>query len=249
MSKAVKTDHEYDKEKLKSLLQKAKGKRTQTEYAKQAGVGIAYLNKYIRGAQDNPPIPSTLFKLSSVADNDVTYDELLYAAGYNPQKYNKPGLTEKQLEDLAFAILSRNIHSITAEWELLKDVSNGMYRYDMCAQYKHKRNNDPKWVFHMKFGTPKIMIRNKREWFLNSIGFFAVSEINTGDKVSLVTNDADFFNEIVTIEQVLLGFHLSLLLIDFDSMSILDEKYIRTALLTEDRNRFPSFCNINSDGN
>ena len=85
------------------------------------------------------------------------------------------------------------------------------------------------------------MIIDKKEWFSNIIGTYAVSDINIGDKVSIVTNDTDLFNEITPINHALLGFHLSIVLIDFTSMSVVEEKYIHTALLTEDRNRLPSF--------
>lgn len=75
-------EHPFDPEKFASLLRKAIGTQTQTAFSKQCGISNSYLSKYINKQLDRPPVPNTILKIASIANNDVTAMELLDAAGY-----------------------------------------------------------------------------------------------------------------------------------------------------------------------
>jgi SOS regulatory protein LexA len=72
----------YDKEKFGELLKKAIGKRSMNKYAEAAGVSNAHVSRLIRGILDKAPEAETIRKLADAAHNEVSYDELMEAAGH-----------------------------------------------------------------------------------------------------------------------------------------------------------------------
>lgn len=73
----------FDKNRFAILLEKAKGKeRSINKYAKECDISSAHISRLIRGLVNTPPTPDTILRLSSVANNGVTYNELMNAAGY-----------------------------------------------------------------------------------------------------------------------------------------------------------------------
>lgn len=71
----------FNKQAFAELLQKAIGNRSLNEYARQADVSNSYISNLIRCKKDNPPEGKTIKKLADAAHNNVTYFELLEAAG------------------------------------------------------------------------------------------------------------------------------------------------------------------------
>ena len=73
----------FDKERFSSLLKQAVGSRTQVAFSLQCGISNSYLSKYINKLMETPPIPNTLKKIADNAENNVTIDDLISAAGYD----------------------------------------------------------------------------------------------------------------------------------------------------------------------
>lgn len=67
-------------EKLNELLRLAQGSRSQNTFASHCGIDSSTLTKIIRNGQ--VPTPKILKKISSKANNGVTYYELMQAAGH-----------------------------------------------------------------------------------------------------------------------------------------------------------------------
>lgn len=78
---------EFDKEKFAELLYKAKGKRSINNYALKSGVTSAHISRLLRGLLDTAPTPPTIKKLADHAQNDVTYEDLMKAAGHIENNY------------------------------------------------------------------------------------------------------------------------------------------------------------------
>lgn len=72
----------FDKDKFSLLIEKALGDRTTTEYSNQSGVNRTYISKFLNKGVNNPPSPEILRRLADAAHNDVTYEDLMKAAGY-----------------------------------------------------------------------------------------------------------------------------------------------------------------------
>jgi transcriptional regulator with XRE-family HTH domain len=80
--KEVRNISKFDKEKFAFLLNKARGNRSINQYALHSGVTAAHISRLSRGLLDSPPTPQTIKKLAEHAHNNVTYEELMAAAGY-----------------------------------------------------------------------------------------------------------------------------------------------------------------------
>jgi len=90
----------FDKEKFANLIMQAKGNRSLNQYAAASGVTSAHISRLSRQLLDSPPSPQIIRKLAEAAHNDVTYDQLMAAAGHtDPQPYY--ALTEKDEKDIA----------------------------------------------------------------------------------------------------------------------------------------------------
>lgn len=73
---------EFDKQRLAALIEKAQGDRTRERFSQDAGISLTQVSKFVKGETDGPPRPITLRKMADVAQNGVSYDELMEACGY-----------------------------------------------------------------------------------------------------------------------------------------------------------------------
>lgn len=72
----------FNKEKFATLLEQAKGNRSINSFAEAAGVSNAHISKLLRSMVETSPEPKTIRKIADVAHNEVTYEDLLEAAGH-----------------------------------------------------------------------------------------------------------------------------------------------------------------------
>lgn len=72
----------FDKSRFAHLLKMAQGSRSINKYASDSGVTAAHISRLLREKIDTPPNPDTIKKLAEAAGNNVTYDELMVAAGH-----------------------------------------------------------------------------------------------------------------------------------------------------------------------
>jgi len=99
----------FNDELLASLIKNAQGELSLNNFAGQCGVSPSTLSRIINNKNSCPPAPGTLQKIASAAHNNVTYDELMDAAGYistnelNNDTQNIPNtvLSKKDEKDIA----------------------------------------------------------------------------------------------------------------------------------------------------
>lgn len=72
----------FDKEKFANLLRKAMGNRSINQYWLNSEVSATYISRLLRKLVDNPPGPEIIRKLADTAQNEVTYQDLMEAAGH-----------------------------------------------------------------------------------------------------------------------------------------------------------------------
>lgn len=74
---------EFDKERFAELLRRAQGRgRSLRRFAEEAGISASYISRLARGMREEPPTPEVIRKIADVAQNGVTYDDLMAAAGW-----------------------------------------------------------------------------------------------------------------------------------------------------------------------
>lgn len=72
----------FDKELFAELLKKAIGARTAYRYSQEVDVSRGHISLLLRKESEWPPTANTIKKLSSKADNNITYEQLMIAAGH-----------------------------------------------------------------------------------------------------------------------------------------------------------------------
>ena len=78
-----KPDRKFNVERFAELVKKAIGDRTQKQFSLDTGLSIYYINRLTNCKIDKAPRPNTISVIAAVAQNNVTYTELLQAAGYD----------------------------------------------------------------------------------------------------------------------------------------------------------------------
>ncbi|SFH22199.1 hypothetical protein SAMN05660649_04319 [Desulfotomaculum arcticum] len=128
----------FDKQKFAQLLNRARGDRSINQYALHTGVTSAHISRLSRAILDSPPSPQTIKKLADNAYNDVTYKDLMAAAGYLDQKDPpKP----KALEGLDMFFL-RAVGKLSPEGK--KKVYDYVEMVDALEKQKIKEQNKKK---------------------------------------------------------------------------------------------------------
>ena len=240
MSKAVNIDHEFNIEKYSKLLSQAQGGRTQTKFAKDCGLSVAYICKHLNKRINKPPIPSTLKKIAAVAANGITYEDLLDAAGYDVDKYGNTDINtlsdssstiqELDFNKLATATITTALSNSNVKWFVNgNSISNNTY-YDMDIELQDCQITH--WFF--KFITiPSGSLSTNKEAFMECIyshfgQLTLYADIHT--KYSFVTASSELYNLVKSNPPTALATHISVILIDISTLSIRKEEYIKTAL-------------------
>jgi len=75
----------FNKDEFARLLAKAMGDRSINRYALHSQVSATYISKLLRGIVEKPPGAAVIRKLADKAQNTITYEELMRAAGHLAQ--------------------------------------------------------------------------------------------------------------------------------------------------------------------
>ena len=91
-------ENPFQKEEYGRLLKLALGRRNQKQFCEDAGLSRSYINKYINAMMDKPPTIGTIEKIAD-ATEDVSFEELLVAAGYDPEKHERKETFKGKVDD------------------------------------------------------------------------------------------------------------------------------------------------------
>lgn len=241
MSKAVNTDHEFNIDTYADLLSKAQGGRSQTEFAKECGLSVAYICKHLNKRINKPPIPSTLKKIAAVAANGVSYEDLLNAAGYDASKYTPKALTvcaeewtnttnHMQFEKLGIATITGELSRCNLKWSLNGAANNSVKNYDLDVELSG--NKLTHWYFNFLTAEPEEE-KGENTAFLNRIyayyGQLVLMPACITTKYSFVTDSQTIYDLLKSNTPTALAMYVSIILIDTASLFVIKEEYVRTA--------------------
>jgi repressor LexA len=77
----------FNKNEFARLLKTAMGDRSINQYALHSSVSATYISKLLRELVEKPPGAVIIKKLAEKAQNSISYESLLRAAGHLPQEY------------------------------------------------------------------------------------------------------------------------------------------------------------------
>ncbi|MCK8824696.1 hypothetical protein [Fuchsiella alkaliacetigena] len=72
----------FNRDRFKKLIEKAQGDREQMEFAKESDLPLSYISHAINKEVYTPPAPRVLKRIADASQNNVTYEDLMDAAGY-----------------------------------------------------------------------------------------------------------------------------------------------------------------------
>ena len=173
-------ENPFQKEEYGRLLKLALGRRNQKQFCEDAGLSRSYINKYINAMMDKPPTIGTIEKIAD-ATEDVSFEELLVAAGYDPEKHERKATMKSKVDDAGQYLLM----------PVLASIMNSAYEWSFTYEgYQDKEpvrieiENAPikKWYF-IPVTKKNITREDIMAALMNEQNFTSTS------KVSFVTKD------------------------------------------------------------
>src|SRR5690606_177136 len=149
------SEEQFHKEEFAVLLDRAKGERSINNFANETGVSAAHISRFLRQMIASPPTPETISKFAAKAHNEVTYQDLMVAAGHLARKDESDGNKEntverdspknfriqmEELEKKFRQVILADVYEIPYKWSVEKTEER--YRFpDMILNIDHDGYN------------------------------------------------------------------------------------------------------------
>ncbi|MFA9398367.1 MAG: hypothetical protein ACERKV_08900 [Clostridiaceae bacterium] len=241
----------FNKESFALLLERAKGDRSINRYANETGVSAAHISRFLRQMIDAPPTPETISKLASKAYNEVTYQDLMVAAGHLAEPYDDAMEVKEDsvflervsmikdspinhrneimfLEKKFMQIILADLYNKPFAWSIEKSekLHNGersFYIPDMTINIDY--DGYKKWYFEFK------AISNDRGFtsfmfFQHLYGMIATAELLPTDKFTIVINNERTFDSFFKRPPLSLRANLYVMLIDLEKGEVVKEEQL-----------------------
>lgn len=229
------SEEQFNKEEFAVLLDRAKGERSINNFANETGVSAAHISRFLRQMIASPPTPETISKFAAKAHNEVSYQDLMVAAGHLARKDeldgNKENIIEREsprnlrnqaevLEKKFIQVILADLYERPFKWTVEKPEGR-VYRPDMILNIDHEGYN--RWYLEFM-----PLISNHRHFssmnYIMRYGRIAMQELSETDKFTIVVNDEEVFNRIIKRPPVSLRANLYVMLIDLEWGKILKEE-------------------------
>ena len=246
MSRPAPLDHDFNKEKFADLLVSARGNNTQAKFADTIPMSPTYLSSYIRCRFDRPLMPALLSRIATASEGRVSFEDLLDASGYNPEKYQhlKTKNVPEKNEDSGFDYEREVGHLFSRDFKLRMIMGTAI----VMSGFKNQRPDKlpPEFDAGMKiFDQPfvnwyQIFLDNPNRYKpenttdLYAYGLQLIKLASVNDKVSFVTEDVDKFNALISQKIPALQIYVSAILVNISNYEVIKEQYIPTACVYSD---------------
>lgn len=228
----------FDPEMFSELLKKAVGSRSAKEFSKDAGISRYQVSRRLNAALSAPPRKSTLSAISSVAQNNVTYEQLLICCGYE----DTPDRTIVQHPD------EHNVKKARACILANMDSLNASCKLPVCApqipgDFELLVGEDPCVCWDFVCLSPSV-IPSEVECTLNRHYLdLMYRRFEAYSKLSFLTDQRDLFDECKARQPVNLDANVSVILYEPDLLEVVSEEVLsesKTMPLPDGTCSFPS---------
>ena len=218
------------------LLDRAKGDRSINNFANETGVSAAHISRFLRQMIASPPTPETISKFAAKAHNEVTYQDLMVAAGHLARKDesagNKENIVERdspmnlrmqreELERKFRQVLLAELYESPFKWSVEKNEEK--YRFpDMLLNIDHEGYT--RWYLDFRPSIPGRRHPAVHPFHLYSR--IVLFEFLETDKLTIVVNDEKDFNMIMKRPPLSLRANLYVMLIDLEWGKIIKEEIL-----------------------
>ena len=229
-------EEQFNKEEFAVLLDRAKGDRSINNFANETGVSAAHISRFLRQMIASPPTPETISKFAAKAHNEVSYQDLMVAAGHIARQADNDGNKEsvvdrdspmnfrRQIEELEKKfrqVLLAELYESPFKWSVEK--SEEKYRFpDMLLNIDHERYT--RWYLDFRPSIPGRRHPAVHPFHLYSR--IVLFEFLETDKLTIVVNDEKDFNMILKRPPLSLRANLYVMLIDLEWGKILKEEML-----------------------
>lgn len=228
----------FNREKFAELLEKARGGRSINRFAYETGVSSAHISRFLRKLIESPPSPETISKLVSKANNDVTYQDMMIAAGHLAQageNYRESGENaaanspinskaeiaklEKRFVQIILADLFNNAEFT---WTVEKSRDKSL-QSDMIINIENYRYN--KWLLEFK-ATAEENFFPSQSFIYAIYGRLATKAFMPEEKYTIVVDNIDLFNQLIDTPPVSIKANISVMLLDIGKNEVIEEKML-----------------------
>jgi transcriptional regulator with XRE-family HTH domain len=228
-------EKQFNKEEFAHLLERAKGDRSINNFANETGVSAAHISRFLRKMIASPPTPETISKFAAKAYNEVTYHDLMIAAGHiarlvdfeekinNIVKDSPMYLKNKGevLEKKFIQVILAELYEKPIKWSIEKPEGK-IKLPDMTLKVDYEGYN--KWYLDFY---PNVLQNRGPSFKLGFVyGSIAMYELLETDKISIVVNDEKDFNMIIKRPPLSIRANLYVMLIDLELGKILKEEML-----------------------
>lgn len=232
------SEEQFHKEEFANLLDRAKGDRSINNFANETGVSAAHISRFLRQMIASPPTPETISKFAAKAHNEVTYQDLMVAAGHlarnEDMDENKEGRVvrdspmnyRKQREEFNkkfIQVILADLYEKPFKWSVEREKPEGRLRYpDMSLNIDYEGYS--KWYLDFY---PSIHKHRGPSFNLSFVyGSISMYELFDADKYTIVVNNERDFNIIMKRPPLSLRANLYVMLIDLEWGKILNEEML-----------------------
>nr|WP_144925163.1 hypothetical protein [Paenibacillus bovis] len=229
-------EEQFNKEEFAALLDRAKGDRSINNFANETGVSAAHISRFLRQMIASPPTPETISKFAAKAHNEVSYQDLMVAAGHLARKDQSDGNKENIVERDSPMNLRMQIEELEKKFRqvILADLYESPYKWsvekteekyrlpDMTLNIEHDGYN--RWYLEFRPSIPGRPHPSFHPFHL--YGRIATFELFETDKFTIVVNDEKAFNMIMKRPPLSLRANIYVMLIDLEWGKILKEEIL-----------------------
>lgn len=239
MRQSVHPSNEFNKSQFADLLKTAKGKDKIVDFSKNCGVSSAYIGKYINLTFDQAPTIGTLRRIAAYTElMGIEFESLATAAGYTEEDIKKAASSNpaassvKSFDSIILGALSNS----NFEWKFVPLTSANKSGNLIISLDKEFLSQ---WVFtycrvafNEQQGMQKMRPMDQSQMIFNHILFSSLPEKS---KISIVTDSEELFKQLTRYKPKMLAAYLSVVLVDFAGMNVIDEVSLETALPEDKR--------------
>jgi transcriptional regulator with XRE-family HTH domain len=229
-------EEQFNKEEFAVLLDRAKGNRSINNFANETGVSAAHISRFLRQMIASPPTPETISKFAAKAQNEVTYQDLMVAAGHitNKETFNNrdtfvdresPRNLRMEREELARKfkqVILADLYESSFKWSVEKTEERVRF-----PDMKLNIDNEGYQRWYLTF----MPVNPERSHYsiMNTIhlyGRIATFELKETDKFTIVVNDKKAYEMFFKRAPISLRANIYIMLIDLEWGKILKEEML-----------------------
>ncbi|MFZ3577530.1 hypothetical protein [Virgibacillus sp. DJP39] len=231
------SEEQFNKEEFATLLDRAKGDRSINQFANETDVSAAHISRFLRQMIASAPTPETISKFAAKSQNEVTYQDLMIAAGHigrrddtdendkSRMERDSPMNLRYQMEELKkkfIQVILADLYDRPFKWSV--EQPEGRMRFpDIILNIDNEGYN--RWYLDFKPSVPG----RRHPSFMHSIhlyGRIAMFELLENDKYTIVVNDEKDFEMIMKRPPLSLRANLYVMLIDLEWGKVIKEELL-----------------------